>query len=393
MEHEVDLKLMDSALSKAKIKIIGNPKVAFYSRIMMGLKYEWADIETTDVDGTLMRISPQFWAQLNVDTRQTVLLHEVEHIVRMHLVRVGNRDHAKYNRAGDYIINNGLDHAGFKAPIWLNKMGLPCTWLMNHQYDNMDTEQVYDLLPDVPPPPPSGMPMPTPFDDLKKPEDDAGGTMSDAVLEAKITELILDAAISATMAGEAGSIPGEVQVWIDSLLKPKLPLCYLLRKFFEKVPFGGYTWARPNRRYRPQGVYLPTRRGKSLIKIAVAFDMSGSVTDEDTKRYMTEVHDVLVKLKPDVLTLIQFDTCVKSVHSIKSASDLMNMHMTGRGGTDVRPVIQWAADNKPNALLIFSDGEFRIPNDNPNVPIMWLIHGRNPNWSAPFGQVLYFKAK
>jgi predicted metal-dependent peptidase len=151
-----------------------------------------------------------------------------------------------------------------------------------------------------------------------------------------------------------------------------------------------YSWRRINRRFKP--MMLPGMWSEKLSNIAFAFDMSGSVSDADTKRYVSEMYHVMRMLKPDMLTLIQFDTKIKSVEKIKSVRDMMNVKLVGRGGTDIEDLMQWARKHKPTALVVFTDGEYRHPSFNPGCPILWMIHGRRrEHFHCDFGTTIKFE--
>lgn len=127
-----------------------------------------------------------------------------------------------------------------------------------------------------------------------------------------------------------------------------------------------------------------------LIDIAEAIDASGSVSDEDFKQYVSETRSILKQFKPKKLTLIQFDTDIKSVDTLRNHNDLSQVTFSGRGGTRIYPVIEWARENKPQLMLIFSDGHFQHDPVSPGVPVIWLIHN-NPGFTAPYGTVIHFE--
>jgi len=401
----------DIALSKAKIRIIGDSKVSFYANIMMGLKYVWEDgMGTAAVDGVSMFIDPVFFMSLDEASRKAVILHEIEHIWRHHIgeTRMGNRDPQLYNIAGDHVINNNLLACGYGPISWTDyKTGAKCDWVCDAKFADMSTEDVYDALYQEMQSQGGGVSAilmgapgsgdnPTPFDDISRPAPtkEDGTPMTEAEVKGAINDLILSAATAARANGNPGSIPGEVQVFLDSLMFPKLPLPHLLRQFFQTVKRGGFTWARPNRRLLNR-YYLPSRRGKALLRIAFAMDLSASVSNEEIRRYMSEIANVFVTLKPTQLDIIQFDAAIRSVDVVPNLNALMNMELRGRGGTSIAPVMKWAAENKPHALVVFSDGEFSHYHDNPGVPILWMIHPHNSNstWKAPYGQVIQFDPK
>ena len=125
------------------------------------------------------------------------------------------------------------------------------------------------------------------------------------------------------------------------------------------------------------------------MNIAIAVDTSGSVTDSDFLRFVTETNSILRMMKPEKITLIQFDTQIKSVDEVKNVHELMRVRFTGRGGTLINPVLDWVNENKPQLLLVFSDGGFYFYTTKTKVPVLWLIHDA-PQFNAPFGRVIHY---
>jgi predicted metal-dependent peptidase len=96
-------------------------------------------------------------------------------------------------------------------------------------------------------------------------------------------------------------------------------------------------------------------------------------------------------MKPPKITLLQFDTRIIAEDQLTSMQEISRVKFTGRGGTQIAPVLQWADDNKPQLLLIFTDGGFKFPRrDEPKSPIIWLIHD-GPHWEAPYGKVIHYE--
>jgi predicted metal-dependent peptidase len=69
----------------------------------------------------------------------------------------------------------------------------------------------------------------------------------------------------------------------------------------------------------------------------------------------------------------------------------MNVTFKGRGGTIIRPVLQWAKENKPQLLLVFTDGEFSFPREEVQLKssLLWLIHNNN-SFKAPIGKTIHY---
>jgi len=383
-----------SALDKAKIQLMMKPDSVFFTTITFSLKHIWDDtIPTACTNGLEIRYSPKFFMDLDTDEQQFLVLHETLHVAFQHMVRRGSRDPLRWNIAADYAINLILVKQGFKMP----KGGL-----LDYQYDGMTVDQIYDLLDD------DQDPDDLPMSDLDEPDDgdsqDGPGSpgapgqsgsgnaspMTASEIGDKIDDILIKAKLQAEMSGKsAGNIPGELDFYIQSLLTPKLPWNQLLQKFMSKIVKRGYTWKRPNRRFFPRH-YLPSRLSKSTCHLAVAIDTSVSVSDDEFHRFASEVYSILKNQRPEALTIIQFDTEIKRVDEIRKPEDLQKLGFKGRGGTDIHPVIDWAAQNKPTALLIFSDGYFSQRFENPKVPLIWLINN-NEGFQTKYGKVVHYE--
>jgi predicted metal-dependent peptidase len=125
------------------------------------------------------------------------------------------------------------------------------------------------------------------------------------------------------------------------------------------------------------------------MNITIAVDTSGSVSDHDFHVFVSEVASILRMMKPEKITLIQFDTSIKSVDKIESIQNLKECKFTGRGGTRIHEVMDWAVENKPQLLMVFSDGEFDMPQVKPPGDLLWVIHN-NPGFHPPFGKTINY---
>lgn len=381
-----DLQRAQQALDKAKIQLMRTKDSVFFTTVCFSLKHRFdTTIPTADTDGLTVRYNPAFFLSLNAEEQVFLLLHETLHVAFSHMLRQGSREAKKWNHAADYLINYILIKRGFKMPAG----GLYDAQLT----DAYSTDQIYDLLPD--PPAGGGGPGAGGFapNDLLPPGSGAAAPGQDPitaeVLQEKIDDILVRASVQSRMAGDKpGAIPGQLQFHIDSLLTPRLPWNRLLKAFMTKVVKRGYTWRRPNRRFFPDH-YLPSRSSAALCDIAVAIDTSASVTDEEFQQFASEVHTILQQQRPSSLTLVQFDTRIHQVSAIRSPRDLLSTTFHGRGGTDVAPVMAWAAEHRPHVLLVFSDGEFPRNYINPKVPVVWLVNN-NKAFTAPWGKTIHY---
>lgn len=379
------------AVTKARLDLMQMPTATFVTTLALMMKQRVDNSPqnlTAATDGLAIFYNTGHFLGLTRKQRPTLIAHEAMHAALDHLELakvhgITPENHMRFNRAADFVINDFLMLASFEP--------LP-NWCHDVQYRGMNTIQVYRLLQEDPNKGGSGSSSndTEPMDDLRQPGESEPG-LSDSEVKQAVRANITSAAVAAKMKGgqAAGSIPADVQVFLDSLLKPKLPMAAHLRKFFNAIDKSNYSWQKLNRRFYP--MLMPGLQGKKLGHIAFAFDMSSSVSDKDIQRYVSELMGVIRNLKPEKITLVQFTCEIKSVHRLKSLRDLANLELRGRGGTDIEPLMEWAKLNKPTALCVFTDGEYSHPSFNPGCPVMWMIHGYSKDmFHCDFGTTIRF---
>jgi predicted metal-dependent peptidase len=358
------------ALSKAKIQLMLYPDSVFYTTLAYSLKQSFDDsIPTAATNGTVIKYNTKFFMDLNPDERIFLMLHEAMHCAYLHIIRGLNCDKHLFNIACDHVINLQLIERGFKMP----KGGYA-----DAAYTDMSAEEIYKILIQLPKPPPQDM-----DGDLQ--ECDAPAEL----VEREMQDIVMRAALKSQMANEKpGAIPGEIQIFLNKLLAPKLPWHRILQKYLLTFAKNNYTFRKPNKRHFPK-YHLPSLYSEQLIDIAIAVDISGSVTDADFLRFITETQSIMKMMKPEKITLIQFDTEIQSVTQIRNVRELMAVNFIGRGGTSITPVLEWADINKPQLLLVFTDGYFRFYDQVTKVKTLWLIND-NKTFTAPFGKVIHY---
>jgi predicted metal-dependent peptidase len=371
----MNLEECERELSRAKIHLMGNPDSVFFTTVCFHLKHIFSEeTNTACTDGINIYYNPKFFIGLSKEERVFLLLHETLHCAYLHCVRGLNYDRQTFNIAADHVINLQLIDRGFKMPA----MGLA-----DPQYKGLAVEQVYKLLLSEPKEsqPPCNL-------DIVYGE----GKEASAELETEMVDILVKARIQAQLAeNRPGSIPADIEIFLNNLLKPKLSWRQILRRYYNSYSRQGYTFKKPKKRYLPD-FYLPSLYSKSLMDLVVAVDTSGSVTDEEFKQFITELASILRMCAPKKITLIQFDTGIKLISNISTIADLMKVKFTGRGGTDIEPVLKWASENKPQLLTVFSDGHFNFETQKSRTDTLWVIH-ENPAFNPPFGNVVHYEIK
>lgn len=382
----------EAAFRKAKVRLISQPDSVFLTTLFFNMKQSWSfDVPEAKTNGLQIFYNPEHFITLNPDEQLSLMMEQTLHTAFLHMERMSDRDENRWQTAADEVARNTLAERGYKMHPERK---------FDTQYKGKSTEQVYNLLPVTEPPPKDSqrdLEPPPPQD--QQGDDDGQGKgqgqpnqqAADQNLRAKVEDLLVQAAQAAQMAGNtAGSVPGEMQMFLDKLLNPVLPWHQILRKWMQSTAKTDYTYRKPNRRYYPE-YYLPSMLSSSLVDVMVAVDISGSVSDEDFKQFVSETHQIMKVFKPKNIRFVQFDTRIHHDDNIRSLSDLKKLEFHGRGGTDPRCVLELANKVKPKVLLFFTDGEFYtegLPDYKGNL--VWLIHN-NERFSAPYGKTIHYK--
>jgi len=386
MLNRVKVMLMDPA-DKNK-----NACPVFYSSILFSLKLQWTDqVPTAGVDGKTLFINEAWFCAITLLQAVGLLAHEVLHIALRHLdyfvdfnlkyfdVKTEQRI---WNIAADHVINLLLIKAGYH---------LPPGGCYDDRFKDMSTLQVYKIIHAEHKAKPS-IPLDGGTDIIYLPDGDSAKDVRDlGNLRAHITDIIMKAAMTSSVAGEhAGSIPGGILRELDELINPKLPFEVMLTNYMTVYANDDYSYATVNRRYLPEFI-LPGSRSEHLCNLACIFDASGSVTEHEFSSYANGVRMIMEQLEPEKITLVEFDTQVRGVRDITQDCNIRDIDFNGGGGTQIGPVIDWIAKNKPEVSLIFTDGDFNeVPMDHIKTDIIWVI-SNNPNFKTKYGKVFHYQ--
>ena len=193
---------------------------------------------------------------------------------------------------------------------------------------------------------------------------------------------------------ERGLIPGAIQSSIQAMMQPsKIRWQQEIKSSFGTIRHGKIrTITKPNRR-QPDRLDLPGKRQDRLLKVVMAIDTSGSVSDELLSLALNEIYTIVNSVQTEV-TIIECDSQIaKKPYVAKKASDVQTTFQ-GRGGTCFTPAIEWInTHNYKDALLIFftdGGGENDIP--RPQVyKTIWLLPSESYRLSVrePYGKILY----
>lgn len=138
------------------------------------------------------------------------------------------------------------------------------------------------------------------------------------------------------------------------------------------------TRMKPSRRY---GFAAMGSRYERKADILIAVDVSGSITDESFARFYKSIKNFFFLKIIENIDLIFFDVNLKNTTPVKFTKNLNLSEITGRGGTNFQPPIDYFMENRNrySGMIIFTDGEGDVPKVSGaigNSSILWILDSR-----------------
>lgn len=174
-----------------------------------------------------------------------------------------------------------------------------------------------------------------------------------------------------------GTVPGNLREMILAAMRPQVDYRRILNAFRQSVLSSRrvLTRMKPSRRYDFQ--YLGSRHDFST-KLLFALDVSGSVSTQELQKGLS-VLNRFFKYGIERIDVIQFDTEIKTQPMILKKAQ-HHIEITGRGGTDFSPVMDFIDQNRIyDGLIVFTDGYAPRPHPPTNfyTKILWLFNNED----------------
>jgi predicted metal-dependent peptidase len=220
-------------------------------------------------------------------------------------------------------------------------------------------------------------------DPLDNCEDGDGSPAEQQQQQAEWKVKVAQAAQAAKMMGKMSA---NMQRLVDEVLQPKVDWREVMQKFLVKARTDQRSFARFNRRFIAQGLYLPSVSGEQMGEVCFAVDCSGSIDQKTVNQFAAEIKRVKEDLMPERIHVLYFDSEVSHVESYEQHDDL-DIKPHGGGGTDFAPVfdkiIELGLD--PVAIVFLTDLCCYSFGNQPDAPVLWVT--TDPG-KAPWGEVV-----
>jgi predicted metal-dependent peptidase len=405
-------------------------------------------IETAGINNKQLLYNPDWVAKFSVNELVFILAHEIMHLAMMHPMRLGARNPEKANVAGDYAINLILKDCNLTMP----NEGLIDQKYRTPEGNVLAMEQIYTRLgedeepedgegkgekdgkgegegggggqgqgegegegegegdgegegegegtggqqgqgqgqgggsaPNVPDKGKCGG-----FFAAENEEGDKASAAESAREEAEMNVAVQQAAQAAK---SCGKLPASLKELVEEMANPVMDWREVLRNFMQKTAKDSYDWSVANRRHIANGLYLPSRRSDELKPIMVAFDNSGSVSNEEIAMFAGELNDILSSM-PCTVTTVEFDTDIVRDHVETYTEDdyPVKLERVRCGGTAFAPVFDYAEElamengEEWAAVVVMTDMCAPMPDNEPHCPVLW-VSTRKTYREPEFGEV------
>ena len=342
----------------------------FFTSLMYSLKLvPDASVPTACTNGVQLKYNPVWFAEsMNDKQRVCLIIHELLHVILMHPMRRGIRDHRRFNIACDHVVNLLCTEYGFE---------MPPGGLCDPKYKGMTAEQVYDLLPQDEQ---GGGDMDVQDYD---PDENDGKTRAEAEREVAInTSKAFQAAKAAgTDSAAMRRMVGEAQVQRE-------PWYQHLRRYMTSMHARAYNWAKVDaRRAVLHGIVTPMQRTEQMGKIVFAVDESVSITDKQLASMSEHIKDILMDVTPKEIVVVYFHSIVSHVDVYSDPSEFA-LESHGTGGTCFEPIFERVAEEHSDAQLIcvLTDLYGSFP-DESCCDTLWISQSEGA--AVPFGEVIH----
>jgi len=394
----------------SRIRILDD--YGFYGLLLMHIIFSIDEnCETAATDGKRIFFGTRFLEKLSDSELDFVMMHEILHVVLLHILRGEHLEHERHNIACDIVINSIIMQEKGLTIAPLKSMHLAPNGKEGHLYT---AEEVYEMLPPESKKKKNQKPL---FaggragkEQAKAPEDSPfaddhtrWGTImeEDSVLRDVWVKNIMDAAeaisIQNSIKRRTTCPPAFAQRIIDKLKKPQTDWRTILNDFIQEE-INDYSFSPPDRRFDDSPFFLPdfNEKDEEVRNILFMIDTSGSMSDDEVTTAFSEIYGAIEQFGGKLAGWLGFfDAAIIEPVPFESIDEFKRINAAGGGGTDFQIIFEYVArymeEEPPASIIILTDGyapfpEERLAND---IPVLWLLN--NEEVEPPWGKVARIK--
>lgn len=345
--------------------------------------------------GYVLYFNPLFFLELDREQMQSMIKHEILHVLSGHLIRaVGLRKHLSrpaVNMGMDIVVNSLLSPL---PPYAVTLRSVNSRYFLNMMpYETFEAyadkiQTAMDLLDEF---------KETP-DEVN--EDEALGQTEfspDTTHDIWEESTDADEEVMLEMARKAAdqAIKGELPTYIHTLLeglkdsRGELPWNLYLNRLMGRVESQRKRTVTRRDRRQPERLDLRGQLRVHKAKIMVGIDISASISEGEFRQAMVEVF-AIVKNYNHEITVVECDDEIRRIYPVRKEQEL-KARLDLRGATRFTPVFEYANHERINLLIYFTDGkgEKHLPVIPKGYKVLWIISGNGDKLSLenPYGAV------
>lgn len=373
------VELAHSLMKTVSEWIIDDPRFGGLANYLGNIEIFWSySIKTACAGHGFIFFNPDFFVSIPEESRKTVMVHEVWHLILKHLERGKGCDPYTHNIAADHVINLGCEADGFTFE--------GTNPYIDPIYTGKSTEEVYNIIMALPPekrPKPDGnQPSKEEIEDLIEEALKETGSSNDLDKQKEESDELIK-----THGPKPGNKPGNKGILLSMTTKkviiPDASYHDIFKDYLiDPLSGGKRTFMRQNRRQHGitnQRLRLPgkfPKRGhiNRLTHLVYGLDVSGSINKRQAQQFHDSVRTIKDILNPQKLTVLFFDTKIVLQRTFTDKEPYGNIRVNAGGGTNLRPVYDRANTLNPEALVVFTDLRVGIP-PKPDYEVIWLVPG------------------
>jgi predicted metal-dependent peptidase len=175
----------------------------------------------------------------------------------------------------------------------------------------------------------------------------------------QIRDEIKQAVITASQTASAGDLPAGVRRLVKDLTAPVMNWRELLEQQIQSTVKSDFSWMRASRRGWHMDAIMPGMMPGTQIDVVVAIDMSGSISDQDCKIFLSEIKGIMESYDEYKIHVLTWDTETYNPQDFTSdnMADIAEYDAQGGGGTDPHCVWDYLIEQgmEPKKLIMFTD--------------------------------------
>lgn len=382
---------VSSLITKARTQLL--IQQPFWGSILLYLEpKEVIDMPTAGTDGERLFYNADFIKDVHqkqgMKALHGLLVHEVLHVALDHMQRSKEREPIIWNIATDYAVNLMIDDA---------EMSLPEGSLIDRSFVGMTADEIYQALIQNKKVSQLAKHYAEQQNQNKIGSHDNWRKVAQNSNKAKaLSKKWETRVIQAAQASETrGDLPAGARRLVKEIVDPGLNWKQILAEYL-RPSRNDYTFDYPDSRFMSEVydyMYIPSFTGTTMEDIVFAIDTSGSISKKDLKIFLSHIYSI-ISMYPQLRGLVtSCDAAPMDFYEITADTNVLDIPLTGGGGTDFVPVFDLIEKEKvtPSVLIYFSDGYGRFPTEKPDYPVIWVMSTKEENLRIPFGRYVYYK--